>query len=99
MNRACFLPFLRRRPASIRGLDLVPHVVSERRGIVEEQLCRVMIHHRFNGADRQPIADRCLHGVDINPMAVEMAKLSIWLITLQRNRPFTFLDHALSFKD
>jgi hypothetical protein len=34
------------------------------------------------------------YGVDINPMAVEMAKLSLWLITLHRDRPFTFLDHA-----
>jgi hypothetical protein len=32
-------------------------------------------------------------------MAVEMAKLSLWLITLQKNRPFTFLDHALRCGD
>jgi hypothetical protein len=37
--------------------------------------------------------------VDINPMAVEMAKLSLWLVTLQRDRPFTFLDHALKCGD
>ena len=30
---------------------------------------------------RRVVADRCLYGVDINPMAVEMAKLSLWLIT------------------
>ncbi len=48
---------------------------------------------------RRLIADRCLYGVDINPMAVEMAKLSIWLITVDRNRPFTFLDHALKRGD
>lgn len=41
------------------------------------------------------IADRCLFGVDKNPMAVEMAKLSLWLETLKKNAPFTFLDHAL----
>jgi hypothetical protein len=45
------------------------------------------------------VADRCLYGVDINPMAVEMAKLSLWLITLRRDRPFTFLDHALKCGD
>jgi len=39
---------------------------------------------------RRVVADRCLYGVDSNPMAVEMAKLSLWLITLQRDRPFTF---------
>jgi hypothetical protein len=48
---------------------------------------------------RRVIADRCLYGVDINPMAVEMAKLSLWLITLQRDRPFSFLDHALKCGD
>lgn len=48
---------------------------------------------------RRLVADRCLYGVDINPMAVEMAKLSIWLITVDRSRPFTFLDHALKCGD
>ena len=41
------------------------------------------------------VADRCIYGVDVNPMAVEMAKLSLWLVTFQKNRPFTLLDHAL----
>jgi hypothetical protein len=44
---------------------------------------------------RRLVADRCLYGVDKNPMAVEMAKLSMWLVTLAKGRPFTFLDHAL----
>jgi hypothetical protein len=48
---------------------------------------------------RRLVADRCLYGVDINPMAVEMAKLSLWLITMDANRPFTFLDHALKCGD
>ena len=48
---------------------------------------------------RRYVADRCLYGVDMNPMAVEMAKLSLWLITLQRDRPFNFLDHALKCGD
>ena len=48
---------------------------------------------------RRVVADRCIYGVDINPMAVEMAKLSLWLITVQRDRPFTFLDHALKCGD
>jgi hypothetical protein len=42
---------------------------------------------------RRLIAERCLYGVDKNPMAVELAKLSIWLITLSKGRPFGFLDH------
>jgi hypothetical protein len=48
---------------------------------------------------RRLIAERCLYGVDINPMAVEMAKLSLWLITMQKNRPFSFLNHALKCGD
>jgi hypothetical protein len=45
------------------------------------------------------VADRCLYGVDRNPMATEMAKLSLWLVTLAKNRPFSFIDHALRVGD
>jgi hypothetical protein len=44
---------------------------------------------------RRLIAEHCLYGVDINPLAVEMAKLSLWLITMDRERPFGFLDDRL----
>jgi hypothetical protein len=48
---------------------------------------------------RRLVAERCLYGVDVNPMAVEMAKLSLWLVTLHKHRPFTFLDHAIKCGD
>src|SRR5437764_3732698 len=48
---------------------------------------------------RRLVAERYLYGVDVNPMAVEMAKLSLWLVTVQKDRPFTFLDHALKTGD
>ena len=48
---------------------------------------------------RRLIADRCLYGVDKNPLAVEMAKLSLWLITMSKGQPFSFLDHALRAGD
>lgn len=48
---------------------------------------------------RRQVAERCLYGVDKNPFAVELAKLSLWLITLQREKPFTFLDHSLRCGD
>jgi hypothetical protein len=48
---------------------------------------------------RRAVADRCLYGVDRDPMAVEMAKLSLWLVTLSKERPFNFLDHALKAGD
>lgn len=44
---------------------------------------------------RRLIAERCLYGVDLNPLAVELAKLSMWLVTLAKGRPFGFLDHNL----
>ena len=48
---------------------------------------------------RRLVAEHCCYGVDRNPMAVEMAKLSMWLTTVAKNRPFTFLDHALKAGD
>ena len=44
---------------------------------------------------RRLIAQRCLYGVDKNPMAVDLGRLSLWLATLARDHEFTFLDHAL----
>lgn len=48
---------------------------------------------------RRLIVDHCLYGVDRNPLAGEMAKLSLWLVTLAKERPFTFLDHAIRIGD
>lgn len=48
---------------------------------------------------RRLVAERCLYGVDINPLAVELAKLSIWLITLAKGRPFGFLEHNMRCGD
>ncbi|MFP2957874.1 DNA methyltransferase [Myxococcus sp. 1LA] len=48
---------------------------------------------------RRLVAQRCLYGVDKNPWAVKLAKLSLWLVTLAKTEPFTFLDHALKCGD
>lgn len=68
------------------------------KGIPSERLVPADANERIAIA-RRVVADRCLYGVDINPMAVEMAKLSLWLITVDAHRPFTFLDHALKCGD
>ncbi|WP_051392744.1 Eco57I restriction-modification methylase domain-containing protein [Glycomyces arizonensis] len=44
---------------------------------------------------RRLIIEHCLYGADINPAAVEMAKLSLWLVSMDKERPFTFLDDRL----
>ena len=48
---------------------------------------------------RRLVAQRCLYGVDKNPRAVDLAKLSLWLATLAKDHEFTFLDHALKCGD
>ena len=48
---------------------------------------------------RRLVAQRCLYGVDKNPLAVSLARLSLWLVTLARDEPFTFVDHALRHGD
>ncbi|GAA2522617.1 Eco57I restriction-modification methylase domain-containing protein [Pilimelia columellifera] len=48
---------------------------------------------------RRAVIEHCLYGVDINPMAVEMAKLSLWLVSMDPHRPFTFLDDRLATGD
>jgi hypothetical protein len=48
---------------------------------------------------RRTIAERCLYGVDLNPMAVQLARLSLWLTTLAVDRPLSFLDHRLQVGD
>jgi len=44
---------------------------------------------------RREVVHHCIFGVDLNPMAVELAKLSLWLETEAANKPLTFLDHHL----
>lgn len=48
---------------------------------------------------RRLVAQRCIYGVDRNPMAVDLARLSLWLATLAREHEFSFLDHALKSGD
>ena len=42
------------------------------------------------------VAEQCLYGIDRNPTAVQLARLSLWLTTLAADRPLTFLDHHLA---
>ena len=44
---------------------------------------------------KRRVVQSCVYGVDVNPLAVELAKLSLWLTTVARDRPLSFLDHHL----
>jgi len=48
---------------------------------------------------RRLIAQSCLYGVDKNAFAVNLARLSLWLVSLSKDAPFTFVDHALKCGD
>ena len=48
---------------------------------------------------RRIVAQQCIYGVDKNPMAIDLARLSLWLITLAKDHEFTFIDHALRHGD
>ncbi len=44
---------------------------------------------------KRRVVQSCVYGVELNPLAVELAKLSLWLATVAKDRPLTFLDHHL----
>jgi len=44
---------------------------------------------------KRQVVERCIYGVDLNPLAVELAKLSLWLATVSKGKPLSFLDHHL----
>jgi hypothetical protein len=50
---------------------------------------------RIKALLRRYVVERCIYGVDINPLAVEFARVSLWIETLDKDLPFTFLDHKI----
>ncbi|MBI4659852.1 MAG: N-6 DNA methylase [Verrucomicrobia bacterium] len=44
---------------------------------------------------RRRVVEACIYGVDLNPLAVELAKLSLWLTCIASDQPLNFLDHHL----
>lgn len=44
---------------------------------------------------KRRVVERCLYGVDLNPLALELAKLALWISSASLGKPLTFLDHHL----
>lgn len=44
---------------------------------------------------RRWVVENCIYGVDINPLAVELAKLSLWILSMAKDQPLSFLKHHL----
>ena len=87
------------RESTTKQSEVIITVYGEKsQGHAFEQLLPQDPEERLAFAKRL-VATHCLYGVDKNHMAVEMAKLSLWLTTLDPNKPFTFLDHNLRCGD
>lgn len=87
-------------PAMGSGAFLVAacHYLAEayERALIDDGTASAIDFDRQERANiRRLIAERCLAGVDINPVAVQLARLSIWLTSLARGKPLGFFDHRL----
>ncbi len=66
---------------------IVEHADLEKQDIDENE-------DELNWAKRQ-VVQNCIYGVDINELAVELGKLSLWIETMAEGKPLNFLDHHL----
>jgi hypothetical protein len=82
----------------VDGTPMITPLGEVSEGGATEQIIPADIEERRAYA-RRIVAQRCLYGVDVNPLAAEMAKLSLWLLTLAKDKPFEFLDHAIRCGD
>lgn len=80
---ADLLPPELRSPASLPGSPALPLSPSRTPSIDELAYWK------------RRVAQSCVYGVDLNPLAVDLAKLSLWLATAAKDRPLSFLDHHL----
>jgi len=50
---------------------------------------------RLRARLKRHVVERCIYGVDLDPLAVELARLALWVETMDRALPFSFLDHKV----
>jgi hypothetical protein len=77
------------RPRTNKGAEeLVPFPPDDpQRGHTFEERIKALL--------RRHVVERCIYGVDINALAVELARVSLWVETLDPELPFSFLDHKI----
>ncbi|MEH2576520.1 Eco57I restriction-modification methylase domain-containing protein [Bradyrhizobium sp. AZCC 1708] len=82
-----------------RNLPGVKAELISLRAAAEKQLKKLGLEgtHQIEDGQllRRLIARRCIYGVDLNPLAVDLAKLSIWIHSFVPGLPLSLLDHAL----
>jgi hypothetical protein len=74
----------------VEATDRLAHALVEALGVTEQEPEEEDIRWA-----RREVVERCIYGVDLNPLAVELAKLSLWLHTVAQGKPLNFLDHHL----
>jgi len=101
----------KRMVEEVLGLKVLDPAMGSGRLLVEatDYLARALTvdpHVRATDADeddlsywKRRVVERCIYGVDRNPLAVELAKLNLWLSTVAADRPLSFLDHHLVHGD
>lgn len=50
---------------------------------------------RLRARLKRHVVERCIYGVDVDPLAVELSRMALWIETMDRRLPFGFLDHKL----
>lgn len=85
---------------SKEGTTIVLPLGKESEAKVKEELVKRSIDDELFEATtkaqlKRYVVERCIYGVDINPLAAELAKLSLWVETMDRELPFGFIDHKL----
>ncbi len=74
---------------------LAREIIDAQEKQAEQQGVETIDKNRDINWARRKVAQRCIYGVDLNPLATELAKVSLWLRTLAAEQPLAFLDHHL----
>ena len=86
------------------GQRTLVRLLGVRTDAEEESLADELIPCRPDADDFEPrlravlrryVVERCIYAVDLDPLAVELCRLSLWIETMDRNLPFGFLDHKI----
>jgi type I restriction-modification system DNA methylase subunit len=92
---------------AVLGLNVLDPSMGSGHFLVEatEQIARFLVELNVSPGEtdgeaelaywKRRVAQSCVYGVDLNPLAVDLAKLSLWLATVAKGRPLSFLDHHL----
>ena len=79
------------RPGPAASSESVPAVLESL--LKEVRLRAIEDETRLRAWLKRLVVENCLYGVDLDPLAIELARLALWVETMDPSLPFTFLDH------